>query len=102
MANTPERLRRFAPRVPRCRACRLPRDAGRRLIAGPGVFICESCIALAAARKSATATAERCAFCRRRDVPIAGAWPSFAICTACIEIARHVLAEDDRRTPQAI
>jgi hypothetical protein len=100
MAITPERLRLFAPRVPRCRACRLPRDAGRRLIAGPGVFICESCIAMPATRKSATV--ERCAFCGRRDVPIASAWPSFAICTACIELARGILAEDDRRTSHAV
>jgi hypothetical protein len=28
-------------------------------------------------------------------VPIAGAWPSFAICAACVDLARGVLAEDD-------
>ena len=97
MASITERVRRF----PRCRACRLPRGVNGRLIAGPGVYICESCIALLATRESATATAERCSFCGRRDVSIAGAWPSLAICTACLELARGVLAEEDRRSRPA-
>ena len=92
MADWTQRVRVF----PRCRACRLPRGEDRRMIAGPGVYICESCIALLATREPATGTAERCTFCRRRDVPIAGTWPSFAICAACLELARNVLAEDDR------
>jgi hypothetical protein len=68
------------------------------MIAGPGVHICESCIALLTSRESAAAAAERCSFCSRRDVPIAGAWPSLAICAACLELARGVLAEEDRRS----
>ena len=91
MANITERVRRF----PRCRACHLPSGEDRRLIAGPAVYICESCIALLATQESAAAAAERCSFCSRRDVPIAGAWPSFAICAACLERARGVLAEND-------
>lgn len=97
MANITERVRR----VPRCRACRLPSGVDRRLIAGPGVHICESCIALLAGRESAVAAAERCSFCRRREVPIAGSWPSLAICAACLKVARGVLAEDDRRSRPA-
>lgn len=92
MANITERSRRVA----RCRACHVPSGLDRRLIAGPGVHICESCIALLAGRESAVDAAERCSFCRRRDVPIAGAWPSLAICAACLELARGVLAEGDR------
>ena len=95
MASIPERVRRFA-RLPRCSACRLPRGADRRLIAGPGVYLCESCIALIAHPESAIDTAERCSFCARRDVPIAGAWPSLAICTTCVELSCSILAEDDR------
>ena len=96
MANATERARRFAHRFPRCRACRLPSAEGRRLIAGPGVYICESCIALLATRESAAATGERCSFCGRRDVPIAGALPSLALCAACLELSQSILAEDDR------
>ena len=97
MANITERVRRF----PRCRACHLPRGAGRRLIAGPGVYLCESCIALLATRETPPDTAERCSFCGRRDVPIAGAWPSLAICAPCIELSHSVLAEDDRQSRPA-
>ena len=96
MANTTEPVRRFAHRFPRCRACRLPSAEDRRLIAGTGIYICESCIALLA-RESAAATADRCSFCGRRDVPIAGALPSLAICAACLELSNSILAEDDRR-----
>jgi hypothetical protein len=97
VATMTERVRR----VPRCRACRLPSGVNGRLIAGPGVYICESCIALLATRESAADAAERCSFCARRDVPIAGAWPSLAICAACLERARAVLAEEDRRSRPA-
>ena len=93
MAKIAERV----GRVPRCRACRLPSGVNGRLISGPSVYICESCIALLATREPAADAAERCSFCGRRDVPMAGAWPSFAICAACVEIARGVLAEDDRQ-----
>ena len=92
MTRITERVRRF----PRCRACRLPGGVDRRLIAGPGVYICESCIALLSSRECAGDTAERCSFCGRRDVPIAGVWPSFAICAPCVELSRSVLAQDDR------
>ena len=101
MANTTERVGRFAHRFPRCRACRLPGAEGRRLIAGPGVYLCESCIALLATRESAAATAGRCSICRRRDVPIAGALPSLAICAACLELSSSMLAEDNRRSRPA-
>ena len=101
MGNTTERVGRFARRVPCCRACRLPSAEGRRLIAGPGVYICELCIALLAIRESAAATAERCSFCGRRDVPIAGALPSLALCAACLELSHNIVAEDDRRSRPA-
>jgi hypothetical protein len=95
------RITKRAGRIPRCRACRLPGGIDRKLIAGPGAFICESCIAMLASRESAGDSAERCSFCRRRDVPIAGAWPSFAICAACVELARGILAENDQRSRPA-
>lgn len=101
MADTTERARRFAHRVPRCRACRLPGAEGRRMIAGPGLYICESCIALLATREPAAPTAARCSFCGRRGVPIDGAWPLLAICAACLEVARGVLAEEDQRSRPA-
>jgi len=94
VANITERVRR----LPRCRACHLPSGVNGRLISGPGVYICESCIALLASRESAADAAERCSFCGRRDVPIAGALPSLAICAACLELSQSILAEDNRRS----
>ena len=94
MANRAER----AGRVPCCRACGLPSADGRRLIAGPGVHLCEACLARPAQQASAAGPADRCAFCRRRDVPIAGAWPSLIICASCAELARAALAEDSQRS----
>ena len=91
MANISERVRRFA----RCRACHLPSGVNGRLISGPGVYICESCIALLASRESAADAGKRCSFCGRRDVPIAGALPSLAVCATCLELLRSILAEDD-------
>ena len=104
MANITEQVRRFARRLQRsvrCGACHLPRDPDRRLIAGPGVYICESCIALLATRESAADTVGRCSFCGRRDGPIAGTWPSLVICAACAELARGILTEDDQRSRPA-
>jgi hypothetical protein len=101
VANTTEQARRFASRVPRCRVCRLPSAEGRQLIAGPGVYLCESCLTLLASRESAVASAERCAFCRRREVPIAAALPSLALCAACLELSHSVLAGNDRRSRPA-
>ena len=97
MGNTAERVPRFSHPFPRCRACRLPSVEGRPLIAGPGIYVCESCIALLATRAPA-ATAERCSFCSRRDVRIAGALPSLVICATCLELSKSILAEDDQRS----
>jgi hypothetical protein len=71
------------------------------MIAGPSVYICESCIALLPSRESAAAAAERCSFCGRRDVPIAGGLPAFALCAACLEVSQNILAEDNRRSRPA-
>jgi hypothetical protein len=68
------------------------------MIAGPGVHVCEACLALLAGRQSTADSGDRCSFCGRRDLPIAGAWPSLAICADCLELARGVLAEDDQRS----
>jgi len=79
----------------------MPRAENRRLIAGPGIYICESCVALLATRESAAGTHARCSFCGRRDVPIAGALLSLAICAACLELSQSILAEDNRRSRSA-
>jgi hypothetical protein len=66
------------------------------MIAGPGLYLCESCLTLLATRERDAGVAKRCSFCGRRNVPVAGAWSSVAICVGCVELARGILAEDDR------
>jgi len=101
MAAIAERVRRLARRFQRpvrCSACHLPRSAGRRLISGPGVYICEACIAAAAGLIVAVDATTRCSFCGHRDASIVGTWSDVAICARCVELSRTVLAEDDRRS----
>jgi hypothetical protein len=104
MVAITERVRRFARRFHRpirCTACQRPAAAAGRLISGPGVYICESCIAAVSSAEDAADSATRCSFCGRRGVRIARTWPKVAICVPCIELSRNVLAEDDRRSRPA-
>jgi len=104
MVAITERVRRFARRFGhpiQCSACRVPRGAGRRMIAGPGVYICEACVAEAAGQEVVGPSPGRCSFCGRRDVPNAKTWPQVAICTSCVELTRRILAEDDQRSRPA-
>ena len=101
MAAIAERVRRLARRFQRpirCSACHRPRSTGRRLISGPGVYICESCIAAAAGPGVAVAPATRCSFCGQRGATIAGTWPDLTVCARCVELSRAILAENDRRS----
>ena len=98
MAMT-ERVRRFVRRVRRpirCSACQQPRGAGRRLISGPGVYICETCVDATVAQTAEADARTKCSFCGRRNVPIAGSWKDVTICKACVELARDILGEDAR------
>ena len=86
-----------------CTWCDRPSSEVTKLIAGPKVFICESCIEAAeraiggspgAGLKRATAKpAGRCAFCRRRggrQRPII-VGPAADICGDCLRICREIL-----------
>ena len=88
--------RRFVPRFSRpihCSACNFPHGGGRRLISGPGVYICESCVAEIAESETIIEAADHCSFCHRRDTPIAKEWPSVAICNICVALARTILSD---------
>jgi hypothetical protein len=86
-----------------CTWCDRPQSEVSKLIAGPNVFICESCIEAAerATRgasglglKRATAgTRGRCAFCRKRSGPkrsvVIG--PVADVCEECLRVCREIL-----------
>lgn len=94
-------IRRFARHFhrPRCSACHLPRAAGRRLISGPSVYICESCVREAAARVTAVQQPAVCSFCGHAERPVFGRWPQVSICRDCVGIAEDILADDRHRDP---
>lgn len=101
MATIVERARHLARGLRRpivCSACQLPRTAGRRMIAGPEVYICESCVDIAEGHATAAHSSRPCSFCGRAEVQMAKTWPALAICASCVELARGMLAEDDRRS----
>jgi len=91
-----------------CSFCSLPPGEVAKLIAGPDVYICDSCIALAeqalrtrkpvAAKGASIAPVEppkrvRCSFCGRKGVPelrIAGDGRKH-VCHKCLELCRRIL-----------
>jgi hypothetical protein len=86
-----------------CTWCDRPASEVSKLIAGPNVFICESCIETAeramhgapgvGLKRAASKPAGRCAFCRRRGsrqrVMIKG--PAADVCDECLRICREIL-----------
>jgi bacterioferritin-associated ferredoxin len=92
-----------------CTFCGRPENIVAKLIAGPGVYICDACVALADQRlsqivssvkgKPATPankrTKTRCSFCRKPvtpDRPVFDA-PAASICAPCLDVARQILAD---------
>jgi hypothetical protein len=113
--------RRSGPR-PACTFCGRSQDQARKLIAGPGVYICDVCIALAhtvlgsgeaASTELGPMTTvpeherqEQCSFCGKRREKVAGLAAvrlggiagkltgSMVICTECLALCDEILDED--------
>jgi hypothetical protein len=77
-----------------CSACHLPRSAERRLISGPSIYICESCVGEAAARRAPVDETALCSFCAHPDRPAIGSWPELSICGDCVELAQSMFSHD--------
>ena len=92
-----------------CTFCNRPQDEVARLIAGPKVYICDACVALAersltgssdpAPRASLAlagdGTRARCSFCRKgrtADRPLL-AGPAGIICGECLLVCRQILTD---------
>jgi ribosomal protein S14 len=94
-----------------CSFCGRPQRKARPLVAGPGVYICESCVGISrevlltskpAETPLATIVAvsadnprERCSFCGRRRHQIGGlaSTGDVLICTDCLKLCHEILAE---------
>ena len=91
-----------------CTFCERRDDQVAKLIAGPGVFICDACVALAdqvknggsrAARGSLTLAREgskaRCSFCRKRrtaDRPLLTS-SAASICGECLHVCQQIIMD---------
>ncbi|MCI2418437.1 ClpX C4-type zinc finger protein [Saccharopolyspora sp. K220] len=92
-----------------CTFCEAPKSAVGKLIAGPGVFICDSCVALArqavhgadevAAPRTplapqSQASALTCSFCDKPGSQVRRlvAGPDARICDGCVQFCDEVLA----------
>jgi len=83
----------------------------RRLVGGPGVFICERCVGLATdvistgsqaetpigvlAALSDEHARERCSFCGKRRTQVSGlaGTGAVAICSECLQICEDIVTE---------
>ena len=95
-------LRRGQPPF-QCSACGCPRAEDRRLLAGPGVYLCESCIRDAFARLAESPLGAdgpgACRFCGGTYAPALlthGAAP-LVVCASCVRLMEDILSEDDDR-----
>jgi hypothetical protein len=113
---------RLTPQPPAlaCSFCGRPQRRNRKLVAGPGVYICEKCVAMAEAVISSeratetplgplrpvpeSASQRRCSFCgkhRRQlsglattvDNPAGKVAGDAAICAECVALCREIHAE---------
>jgi len=93
-----------------CTSCKRPQEQVAKLIAGPKVFICDACVALAeqglsgsspaAVRRSWSLVREhakaRCSFCGKRratDRPLLTG-PGANICGECLDVCRQILIDN--------
>jgi len=100
-------LRRHAVRPVHCGACGEPKGVGRRMISGPGVYLCEPCVRDAAASlvdsAAGAAAPARCRFCGQTQPParLAQARAPLPVCVACVRLMDGILTEDDARSGPA-
>jgi hypothetical protein len=99
------------PRPGPCSFCGRTAEQVKKLIAGPGVYICNRCISLASqaitadepagppgtaiAPVAAEAMTEKCSFCgkRRYQVPGLAAAHSARICAECLALCHEIITE---------
>ena len=88
-----------------CTWCRRPPSEVSKLIAGPNVFICDSCVECAESRASGRTTAGPFAQVKKRSLAMTcafcGKWPSEKralitaraghVCTDCLRVCREIL-----------
>ena len=77
-----------------CSFCLRPQRQVQRLIAGPGVYICDDCVGRQA-RAMATrgAPVQRCSFCGQKRASL-GVGGATQICEDCLDLCNRILREE--------
>lgn len=79
-----------------CSFCGRAQRQVAKLVAGPGVYICSGCVALARSWPAVPSPGRTCSFCGQWDpdkgrVTVHGA---AAICARCLDLCDEIIAED--------
>lgn len=79
----------------RCSFCGTSQRDCKKLIAGPGVYICDICIARASASRT---SAERCKFCNKSSSKVKWLYEKArtTICDECIELCKDILESEKK------
>jgi ClpX C4-type zinc finger len=75
-----------------CSFCEKNQTEVEKLIAGPGVYICDECVAVA---RTGFKSRKLCSFCGKsseRELPVRGL-PSSAICSECLDLCDEIINE---------
>jgi ATP-dependent protease Clp ATPase subunit len=80
----------------RCSFCERAQQQVPKLIAGPGVYICSDCVALARTWPAAAYPGRTCSFCGKwtpGEGRLVAKGPT-SICEACLDLCDEILAEE--------
>ena len=79
-----------------CSFCAKTAKQAKKIVAGPGVYICDECVGRFESTPAAVAPDDECSFCRKRasQVEHLAAGPMATICNLCIALCRDIIAED--------
>lgn len=91
-----------------CSFCEKDQNQVGRLIAGPGVYICDGCTSVFRARFAGSQTDEgrRCSFCGKREQSvqyvISKSGTETCICNECLDLCHEIIREEQatKRNPE--
>jgi hypothetical protein len=87
------RRRAKASKWPTCSFCGAHQQDVRKLIAGPGVYVCDGCVRRA--RRGFTPQ-EQCSFCTKEAAPdlVVRGTAQVAICRECVDLCDEIIEEE--------
>ena len=80
----------------RCSFCGRTQGQCAKLVAGPGVYICDGCVTLARTWPPALYPGRTCSFCGQGDLREARVTTheSVTICADCLDLCDEIIAEE--------